>query len=154
MKIRLLGLLVLLCALSSGCRKPGEQFYFVYTPSHPADTFVFKFDMPMDEPSASYATRFACRFRGSAIGGENIPMMVEVTSPSGEKYLENIDMPLASNSDRIRRSRDGGLSDIDWPYRDNIRPGRDTGLWQVAIRPVDRSLYEEILGMGFTYKEK
>lgn len=154
MKNRNLALLSLLCVLSTGCRKPAEQFEFIYTPAHPADTFVFRFNMLMDDPDAVYSTRFACRYVNGSAGGKDIGLMVAVTSPAGERFMENISIPLNASSEAIGRRREGGITDIDWPYRERIRPGADTGLWQVAVCPTDRTMFEGILGMGFTYKEK
>lgn len=154
MRIRIIALLALICALFSSCKKPSEQYAFVYTPKHPADTFVFRFEMLMDEPQATYSTHFACRYKNNSVPEGEIPLLVAVTSPSGETFMENCSIPLASGSETISRKREGGLSDMEWPYRDRISPGNDTGVWHIAVRPQDRKLYDGILGMGFSYEEK
>ena len=80
---------------------------------------------------------------------------VAVVAPSGKRSMERIELPLASDGERIEVQRSGGpVVDIDWPYRDRIVPGEDTGTWHVAIRPLERKMLRSIYGMGFSYKRK
>ena len=153
MRIRLVSALMLLCCLACSCRKPAERLDFVYTPSHPADTFVFRYDVMLDEPETEYTTRIACRYNAAGIKADAIPVLVAVTSPSGARSMERIELPLAADGEAVTVQRSGGsVVDIDWPYRDRIVPGQDTGLWQVAIRPLERNMLRNIYGMGFSYR--
>ena len=145
----------LLAALCISCGKPAERFDFIYTPESFCDTSVFRFEMMMDEPESIYSTRIACRYNASKIPGDRIPVLVAVISPEGKKYCESVDLPLSPSFEKVRIRKCGGsVVDIDWPYRDRIVPGADTGMWQVAIRPIDRSMLPGIYGMGFAYKIK
>ncbi|MBO4572099.1 MAG: hypothetical protein J5699_09260 [Bacteroidales bacterium] len=153
MKIRLISALILLLCIAASCRKPTEMLDFIYTPSNAPDTFVFRYEMMMDEPQAAYSARIACRYDASRIKAESIPLLVGIVSPSGERAMERIEMPLASDGDRIKVQHSGGaVVDIDWPYRDRILPGEDTGTWQVVIRPMEHRMLRHIYGMGFSYK--
>ena len=153
MRIRLVSALLLLCCLTCSCRKPAERLDFIYTPSNPADTFVFRYNVMLDEPETEYSTRIACRYNAAAIKSATIPVLVAVTSPSGVRSMERLELPLASDGETVTVQRSGGsVVDIDWPYRDRIVPGQDTGLWQVAIRPLERRMLRSIYGMGFSYR--
>lgn len=111
--------------------------------------------MTLDEPETSYSTRIACRFNAGTIGADAIPVLITVTSPAGDNFSETIDLPVTASSDLIRTRRAGGpVVDIDWPYRDRIVPGQDTGVWQVAIRPIKKTMAGSIYGMGLSYKRK
>ena len=155
MKSRLLTPLLLLCCLAASCGKPAERLDFIYTPAHPADTFVFRYEMLLDEPQSEYSSRIACRYNATGIKSGSIPVLVAVISPSGERSMERLELPLASDGKSIKVQRSGGaVVDIDWPYRDRIVPGEDTGLWHVAIRPLERKMLRSIYGMGFSYQRK
>ncbi len=111
--------------------------------------------MTLDEPEASYSTRIACRLNANTIGADIIPLLITVTSPEGRDFSEKVDMPITASSELIRTKRAGGpVVDIDWPYRDRIVPGQDTGLWQVAVRPIKKTMIGSIYGMGLSYKRK
>lgn len=154
MKNRIIPLL-LLCCMAVSCRKPVERLDFVYTPYSPADTFVFRYDVMLDEPQTEYSTRISCRYNATRINSATIPVLVAVTSPSGERSMERIELPLASDGELVKVQRCGGpVVDIDWPYRDRIVPGEDTGLWRVAIRPLEGEMLGNIYGMGFSYRRK
>lgn len=155
MRNRILLPLLLLCCLAASCGKPAERLGFIYTPAHPADTFVFRYTMLLDEPQGQYSSRIACRYNANGITSTCIPVLVAVTSPSGERSMERIELPLASDGESIKVQRSGGaVMDMDWPYRDRIVPGEDTGLWHVAIRPLERKMLRSIYGMGFSYQRK
>lgn len=147
--------LLLLCCLAASCGKPAERLGFIYTPARPADTFVFRYTMLLDEPQSEYSSRMACRYNANGITSASIPVLVAVTSPSGERSMERIELPLASDGESIKVKRIGGsIVDMDWPYRNRIVPGEDTGLWHVAIRPLERKMLRSIYGMGFSYQIK
>ncbi len=155
MRIKPILALLLFCCITASCRKPVERLDFIYTPSHPADTFVFRYDVTLDEPQTEYSTRIACRYNAAAIKSASIPVLVAVVAPSGKRSMERVELPLASDGERIEVQRSGGpVVDIDWPYRDRIVPGEDTGTWHVAIRPLERKMLRNIYGMGFSYKRK
>lgn len=154
MKSRTLLVCALLGCLLCSCRKPVDRFEFRYAPTHAADTFVFRYDMLLDEPQTSYSTYIACRCKASAIKGKHIPLLISVTSPSGEKALERVDFPLTADCPGVEVKRSGGLVDIMWPYRDRIVPGADTGLWQLAVKPLEESAARNIYGIGLSYRRE
>lgn len=152
MRSRAIPALLLLGCLLLSCRKPAERMAYISTPSHPADTFLFRYDIMLDEPGGCYSTRIACRCDAAGIGRESIPLLVAVVSPSGERSMEIVEMPLASGGEKARMRRSSGsVVDMEWSYRERIVPGRDTGLWHISIRPVDRKMMQSIYGMGFSY---
>lgn len=148
------GILFLLLALTAAaCSKPADRFEFIYTPKSWQDSSAFNFDITLDEPETSYSTRIACRYNMSTINSACIPVLISVTSPSGEIFMESVDLPLAQCDSMIRTRKSGGpVMDIDWPYRDRIIPAADTGIWHVAIRPVRKAMVQSIYGIGFSYK--
>ena len=143
----------MLCFILASCGKPQDRFEFAYTPKNFSDTSAFRFEMTLDEPQTSYLTRIACRFNASSIGNGIIPLLITVVSPEGEDFSEVVDFPVTASNGVVNAERAGGsLVDIDWPYRDRIVPGKDTGLWKVAIRPLDRNMIKDIYGIGWSYK--
>ena len=145
--------ILMLCFILASCGKPQDRFEFAYTPKNFSDTSAFRFEMTLDEPQTSYSTRVACRLDASAIRKNNIPLLITVSSPEGEDFSELVDFPVTASNGLVRTGKGAGpLVDIDWPYREKIVPGKDTGLWKVAIRPVDRSMIKNIYGMGWSYK--
>lgn len=153
MKIRTLIICALLGCLFCSCRKPADRFEFKYAPTHPADSFVFRYELLLDEPQTSYSTYIACRCKASAIKGNSIPLLISVTSPNGETALERVDFPLTAQCPGVKVKRSGGaLVDIVWPYRDRIVPGADTGLWHMAMKPLESSALKNIYGMGVSYE--
>lgn len=146
-------LLLILCCVVASCGKPQDRFEFVYMPKDFSDTSAFRFEMMLDEPQTAYSTRLACRFDASAIRNSFIPMLITVTSPAGEDFSELVDFPVTATDELVNSSKAGGpLVDIDWPYRERIVPGQDTGLWKVAVRPVSRAMIKDIHGLGWSYK--
>lgn len=117
-----------------------------------ADTFVFRYEMLLDEPQTSYSTYIACRCKASAINGNRVPLLISVTSPSGEKALERVDFPLTEKCEGVEVKRSGSLVDIVWPYREHIVPGNDTGTWVLMIKPLEKSAADNIYGIGLSYE--
>ena len=140
---------VLLCS----CGKVRDGYSFMSAQECTADgEYVFKVDF--SDTTLIYSTFIAARLSAKILTSDALPLEITVTSPSGEICSERFDFPLRDSGGKVASGRaEGGLLDVEWPYRDNIELGSalsEPGLWAVSILPLvsDR---KAVYGMGFRY---
>lgn len=144
----------LICCLTLiSCARPVDGFAVI--PVKSSGDGIFNFSANLDDTTAVYSTHLAARIESSRISGADttVAMDIIVKSPSGDVFAERVSFPLRQIEGVTHTGRSGnGTVDIEWPYRDSIRVGRnEAGLWSITVQPADRHCLEFITGIGFSY---
>lgn len=145
--------LLALMMVSASCGKPESRYSYIAADN--ADTegrYSFKADF--DDSLALYSTEIICRWNTSKIEDDFIDLNVLIEAPDSTFYEENLHLPLNAGSHTIKLLKlRAAEADIQWPYRDNIRVGGNTGIWNITITPSSAAA-EGITGLGFSYKKQ
>lgn len=117
----------------------------------------------MSDSSLIYSLSLSARF---AKRNQINPLNLEIIlfSPSGERYCDSLQLPSNykkikgylkdyKNSDnKILMSSSIDYYDVQWKYRDNIRP-KEYGIWKMIVKPEDMDKIYEI-GIHLKSKKK
>ena len=143
-------LLVLMVVVS--CSRYGQCQYISKSDLNVADGNEFRFEAELSEGDV-YETGIAMRYDATAFQAESVEMDICLISPRGEKYIERAEFPLSEVGGGLVRTYPvtvGGLREIEWIYRTNIKvDGPSAGVWKVGIKPVRKNLLSAIQGIGF-----
>ena len=126
-----------ICLLAVSCSQGGDFYEFQDTDPHNGG--VYGFNVPFTDSGAVYETFLACRFNSLPEGTASIPLILTAVSPSGEIAQETLALPLDGE-------RTGSL---EWPYRSNVSPAGDTGVWYLSLTVPSADISRHVLGMGF-----
>lgn len=126
-----------LCLLAASCSQGGDFCEFHDT--DPGNGGICCFNVPFSGSGAVYETFIACRFNSLPEGTVSIPLILTAVSPSGKIAQETLSLPLDGE-------RTGSF---EWPYRSNVSPAQDTGVWYVSLVVPSAALSQQLLGMGF-----
>lgn len=145
-------LLLALCLLISGCRKPSGDYLFVSAETAAAHGGSYDFALNLDDSTRTWKASLAARIVTSRIPDGTVAFDVRITSPVGESTIERLSLPLSGTSGIRVSNNQGPVTDFEWPLRDGIRPdGRSTGTWKVSISPTDTTLRDALYGVGIAY---
>ena len=145
-------LLLALCMLFSGCRKPAGDYLFVSAETAAAHGGSYDFPLNLDDSTRNWTVTLAARIVTSRIEDGTIAFDVRITSPVGESTIERLSLPLSEASGVRICNNQGPVADFEWPLRGGIRPdGRTVGTWKVSISPTDANLRDALYGVGISY---
>ena len=157
MKSRLLLSVAALLAVLASCDGSG-QYSYMQTADLTADSegiFWFKADL---SDTVSYSSGIAMRYWPRKTGSLKMDFDIYLTSPTGEKFIERVSFPLSVTGDGPVRTFSllfGGVREIEWPYRHNIRVNAaDAGIWCVGVEPLGKGTRSAIQGLGFFFREE
>jgi hypothetical protein len=139
--------------LSASCVKPDSRYSYIASDNAgPEGRYCFEADL--DDSLALYSTEIICRWNTSKIKDKVIDLNVIVNAPDSTSYEENVRLPLNAGSNAIKLLKlRAAEADIQWPYRDKISVGGNTGIWSITITP-SKAAAQGITGLGFSYKKQ
>lgn len=157
MKSRLLLSVAALLAVIASCDGPG-QYSYMQAADLPADgDGIFWFRASLSD-TVSYSSGIAMRYWPRKTDSLKTSFDIYLISPSGEKFIERVDFPLSVAGDdtvRVYPLLFGGVREIEWPYRHNIRiNSSDAGIWNVGVEPLGKGVRSAIQGLGFFFREE
>ncbi len=157
MKSRLLLPLAVLSVFLVSCDGSAQYSYLRTSDLQAAGGQVFWFEVNLSK-DLSYTSGIAMRYYTAEMPQGPVDIDVYLISPSGKKFIERVQFPLGVGvRGPVRQSSSsmGGISEIEWQYRSNIRTGdEEAGVWRVGIEPVRKETLPAIDGFGFFCKKE